>query len=91
MNASETIQAAIDKLESQRRASRREPEDWHLDLHDDETGALLLTLHRTIDAQLAILRCALPEAEWEDDWTRGMTEETTLAITLARSILGEAS
>ena len=49
---------------------------------------LIVTLHRTIDAQLAILRVGINEISPHDDTTEPITEA---AFRLARAILGEAS
>jgi hypothetical protein len=91
MNAAETIAAAIEKLEAGRTAATSGPWSSGLvgvygpegyvasdgDMWPDDR-ALIVTLHRTIDAQLAILRMyrIFPHPQVE---------------TLARAILGESS
>lgn len=107
MNAAETIAAAIQQLEEERREAT--PGEWYVtyeksrwpriwgnrDENDADAVAqteggvanahLIVTLHRTIDAQLAILRDAAALLSMMD----GVTYSTTLD--LAHAILGEAS
>lgn len=106
MNAAETIQAAIDKLEAQKDTYYAEGEEvWRVEHRDgfasrvfnqddflvaDEVASidadLIVTLHRTIDAQLAILRTA-------QGMLRPGVGVTVVndAQDLARAILGEVS
>ncbi|UAJ78354.1 hypothetical protein IT072_13915 [Leifsonia sp. ZF2019] len=109
LNAQETITAAIEKLEGLRDAACQGPwerrEDYGLTglvSGEGESIAidffipdadLIVTLHRTIDAQLALLKELLHIAE-----TAGWSEEEFPSkpghehgLLLARSILGEAS
>jgi hypothetical protein len=108
MNAAETIQAAIDKLEAGKAGdgfcvgpwqylrkgswggesavadSNGHPLAWVGDGNDaDRDAELIVMLHRTIDAQLAILRTGLTLA------TAFPNSEWTNTVNLARSILGE--
>lgn len=104
MTPAETIQAAIDKLESQSAVSRttvigrwaNDEEDsgevtgshgsvgefWHVANAD-----LVVTLHRTIDAQLAVLDRGLSDDETDDQGGWHDSE----ALMLARAILGETA
>lgn len=94
-NAAETIQAAIDKLESDRAAtsdwefnprfeSIDSPSKWIADVLP-ENGERIMRWHRTIDAQLAILRNAL--IDYYSYGTRIIAD----TLDLARAILGEDS
>lgn len=122
MNAAETIQAAIDKLEALRDNSgawdwRRRHQhgeygesigSWenlhgYYDNPDEvvntktvaqnilpEDAELIVTLHRTIDAQLAILRGYIGTAEYWDK-VRGTPADLMAVLDLAGAILGEAA
>lgn len=95
MNAAETITAAIEKLVDDKRVTR----DWRCvdgglmdgpdvltyDLEKDATERIL-RWHRTIDAQLAILRAGVEAIVPGDDTTEQVTE---LAEDLAVAILRE--
>lgn len=117
-DVTETIQAAIDKLERLRDEST--PKPWHywtddlngdVDLwHDQEQrlwignlgqhenarvyrdADLIVTLHRTIDAQLAILRNSYGGAQDVDryGWSSADSPDAVAdALDLARAIIGE--
>jgi hypothetical protein len=104
MNAAETIAAAIEELEAGRTAATSGPWSGGLvgvygprgyvasdgDMWPDDR-ALIVTLHRTIDAQLKALRAA--------EWLLGQKSNplayrhaaTAAIIELAEAILGESS
>jgi hypothetical protein len=106
VNPVETIQAAIEKLDTQKRSST--PGPWNLHFADEFdarvgidhgsrptslTGTMLrpdaeliVTLHRTIDAQLAILRDGLHKARFSNP---GSGISYRVEIILASAILGE--
>lgn len=102
MNPADTIQAAIDKLSRQRDASQRIVSGrWANDDDPEEvTGShgavseswsrehadLIVTLHATIDAQLAVLHLALDYGELESG---SGSRFIKAANELARAILGE--
>jgi len=102
MTAAETIQAAIDKLEGHRRAATegRWQHKRSLDNHWVESNdrialaeaisqpdaELIVTLHRTIDAQLAILRWYAATLATAPGFEPHGSNEF---IALARAILGE--
>lgn len=105
MSAAETIAAAIEKLESLRGLdgtwTLQGGNEWihpiGITVAPDDGGVttrqadLIVTLHRTIDAQLAILRDAL--AGLQPGWA-GMVqpdENYELQADLARAILGEVA
>lgn len=56
----------------------------------EPTADLIVTLHRTIDAQLEFLRIAQFLFEW-DTGAGPMSAELAIALDLARAINGEAS
>jgi len=56
----------------------------------ERPGELIVTLHRTIDAQLEFLRIAQFLFEW-DTGAGPMRAELAIALDLARAINGEAS
>lgn len=100
VSAAETIAAAIQKLEALRNDATAHLEqanddlatvvfpgtqEWRAEFLRDEDAELAVTLHRTIDAQLAILRETLT---FEDGF--GIGEDDT-THDLARAILGGAS
>jgi len=107
MNASQRLQAAIDKLELLR-TERGYVEDsgWLVEENPNDRGGfleppepfipitnddLIVTLHRTIDAQLAILRDTVKLGELiglGEEGTRWRSVED--AIALADAILGES-
>lgn len=100
MTAAETIEQAIARLEEKRAAAMAGPwvqgafagefcgpNDFEV-VFSDEDADLIVTLHRTIDAQLAILRAGLAAHSPGDDTTEEI-EEHALALGLA--ILGEES
>lgn len=120
MNAADTIQAAIERLEAQRAAAVGGP--WVIESYergpraleqsgggafisdvgesvdpaqiDTATAELLVTLHRTIAAQLAILREALEF--YENSRAIGMPDGEMAeyyggTLDLARAILGDAN
>ena len=58
------------------------------DVTSEGRAQLIVTLHRTIDAQLAILRHAIDEYEPRDDSMSFITED---GMTLADAILGVTS
>ena len=78
MSAAETITAAIEKLE-------RERDEFHADAGWTPHG-LPSTLYDTIDAQLAILRAALPYLGFPPSHFQTIRVP---ALALARAILGE--
>lgn len=105
MNAAETIQAAIDKLNQQRAAAMQGPwrgkvlnywgsptpgvwaeadRDYVGYSMNQEDADLLVTLHATIDAQLAILQRSL---DWYAEEAMAYIGKEDLA--LAKAILGE--
>lgn len=88
MNAAETIQAAIEKLG--REAAAPAGED-RVGATSREALTLVATLHRTIDAQLAILRIGLRTAEGIGVWDSpyGTVPYEQQSLDLARAILGE--
>lgn len=56
-------------------------------------AALIVTLHRTIDAQLAMLQTQIKYAEWDPSLKPSAIDEPAYfadALVLARAILGEA-
>lgn len=111
MNAAETIQAAIDKLEQKQAAATTG--EWAMSGNDtfgygvasspndlvisrwevsDEDADLIVTLHRTIDAQLAILKNNYGGAQDADryGWSSADSPDAVAdALDLARAILGE--
>jgi hypothetical protein len=100
VTAAETIEQAIARLEEQRGAAMvgpwvqggfagefSGPDDFD-SLFSEENADLVVTLHRTIDAQLGILRAGLASISPGDDSTEEIEE---LALDLARAILGETS
>lgn len=105
MNAVETLQAAIDKLSPSREGPwwiyepdptaiyRTDPLGWEIHVADTvitEDRDLIVTLHRTIDAQLALLSLAL---DYEIRMvTSGSGDEfATRALALASAIVGDPS
>lgn len=84
MDPAEKIQAAIDKLEAIRRET---PSVW---AHCQECGygPMLVVLHRTIDAQLAILRAEL-DAVRELSGPLGDFAPSSAVLALADEILGD--
>ncbi len=78
------------------RADGEAPEEWFLELRIGarEDGDLIVALHRTIDAQLAILRFGL-QRQYAVDWTRRtftandkQLEAAGLELALAEAIIG---
>lgn len=111
MSAVEEIQAAIEKLTELRdERGYVEMNGWLAEIREGATGAIedpgyegltndpiIVTLHRTIDAQLAILEAAVGEIfEWEQDPDVGYKAERMFkiaatgraALDLARAING---
>lgn len=102
MTPVERLQAAIEKLEALRRERGYvEHNGWLAeevpgdtlrytfeDLSPVTNDELIVTLHRTIDAQLAILRHAISEYEPRDDTMTFITED---GLALADAILGSDS
>jgi len=104
MNAAETIAAAIEKLEEivavEGLAQASDDPDTLIDKNANWVGEMrhhrlahdFVTLYRTIDAQLAILRGNLGGAEDFDTSGRMSADEPSAvedALALAHAILGE--
>lgn len=98
MGAAETIQAAIDKLEEDRFETREwefnprwesidSPSVWIADVLP-ANGERIMRWHRTIDAQLAILRDALVDMNDYGGVPLGLWSKH---IDLAHAIVGEVS
>jgi len=103
VNAVERLQAAIEKLESIRGTA---PDPWTAEPRRvvDVNGTIvastvtsfdaagIVTLHRTIDAQLAILRAGLEQGRAVERFPHyWYTPPTDDALALADAILGGAS
>lgn len=99
MTAAETIEQAIARLEEKRAAAMRGPwgnssgdligPDDFDSLFSEENAELIVTLHRTIDAQLDMLRFARGFYGAQITGPESSTAFAELALALAAAILGE--
>ena len=88
MTAAQEIQAAIDKLTTMRSVDLMYPDKYEGDTDADFDAAckLITTLHRTIDAQLAILNFIATSGHMYDDVE--LVEVYAEQFALARAING---